>query len=326
MQRILRLSCSIPASAQRRAGHCARSFSTAEDGDVRPRRSVLFMPGSNAKAIQKAKTLAADVVILDLEDAVAPAVKVDAREAVVKAVQQGGFGKREVAVRANGLDTEWAEGDIKALAQSGADAVLMPKVESAEEVLRIHELFDQHGAPPSMKLWCNIETPRGVLRADQIGEAGRKSGRLGAFVMGTSDLTKELRGRHTRDREPVLTSLSLVLLAARAHGLIALDGVHLDLEDPDGFRRVCEQGQEMGFDGKTLIHPKQIAIANKVFSPSQDDIDLSGEIVEAYHKALEENSNVVVVRGKLIENLHVDNAVRILEMANAIEELEKDLV
>jgi citrate lyase subunit beta/citryl-CoA lyase len=285
---------------------------------LRPRRSVLFMPGANARALEKARELPADGLIFDLEDAVAPDAKVSARDAVAAAVGQGGYGKRELVLRVNALDTEWGAEDLRAAAAMRLDAVLLPKVETAERVRGTMSALDMAGAPASLAIWCMIETPTGVLAAAEIAAAHP---RVAALVMGTSDLTKDLRAATMPDRLPLLTSLQLVLLAARAHGLAALDGVHLDLTDEAGFAAVCAQGRALGFDGKTLIHPKQIAAANAAFAPSADDIAEAEKIIAAHEAALAEGKGIVVVDGRLIENLHVEAAHRTLALAEAIDEL-----
>lgn len=283
---------------------------------MRPRRSVLFMPGSNARALDKARRLPADAVIFDLEDAVAPDAKATARGMAVEAARAGGYGRREVVVRVNALGTPWGEADLAAVASSGADAVLLPKIESAEHVAAALEVLATHGAPERLAIWCMLETPRGILHAQSIAAA---SPRVAALVMGTSDLTKELRARHTRDRQPLVTSLGLCLLAARAHGLAALDGVHLDLDDEAGFAAACRQARDMGFDGKTLIHPRTIALANEIFAPSAEDIASARRVLDAHAAAEAAGQGVAVLDGRLIENLHVEEARRLLALAVAIE-------
>ena len=248
---------------------------------ARPRRSVLYMPGSNPRALEKARTLAADGLILDLEDAVAPDAKEDARRQVVDAVKAGGYGARELLIRVNSLATPWGQADVAAAAASGAHAVLIPKVESADTVRQVEAIMVANGAPADMAIWCMMETPRGMLKAEEIAGS---SPRMGGFVMGTSDLAKDLHCAHTRDRLPMITSLGLCLLAARAYGLAALDGVYLDLNDDEGFEYSCVQGLELGFDGKTLIHPKTIDAANRVFAPSGKDVDWSRKIIAAHAK------------------------------------------
>jgi citrate lyase subunit beta/citryl-CoA lyase len=276
------------------------------------------MPGANPRALEKARELPADGLIFDLEDAVAPDAKETAREAVAAALAQGGYGKRELVLRVNALDTEWGEDDLRAAASMPLDAVLLPKVESAERVRETVARLDRAGAPPGLVVWCMIETPRGVLAAAEIAGA---SSRVAALVMGTSDLTKDLRAYDTPGREPLLTSLGLVLLAARAYGLTALDGVHLDLADEAGFAAFCAQGRALGFDGKTLIHPKQIAPANAAFAPSMEEIAQARKIIAAHAAALTAGKGIVVVDGRLIENLHVKAARDTVALAEAIAAL-----
>jgi len=286
---------------------------------ARPRRSVLYMPGSNPRALEKGRGLPADGLILDLEDAVAPDAKAGARDQIVAALKEGGYGRREIAVRVNGLDSPWGKDDVKAMAASGADAILLPKVETAKMVKELEKLMDQAGAPKSMGIQCMMETPLGMLNAKEVAGA---SPRITCLVMGTSDLVKDLQAAHTPQRLPVLTSLGLCILAARAHGVAIVDGVHLDLADDEGFAAQCLQGKELGFDGKTLIHPKTIAKANEVFAPSGAEIAWSHKIIAAHAEATAAGKGVVVVDGKLIENLHVESAKRLVALAEAIEELE----
>jgi citrate lyase subunit beta/citryl-CoA lyase len=286
---------------------------------VRPRRSVLYMPGSNPRALEKGKTLAADGLILDLEDAVAPDAKVAAREQVCAAVRAGGYGKRELIVRVNSLNTPWGYDDLVAAAGSGADAVLLPKTEAAESVRRAESVLASSGAPDSLAIWCMMETPRGVLNAQEIAGAGP---RVAGFVMGTSDLTKAIHARHTPLREPMLASLGICILAARAFDLAIVDGVHLDLNDDAGFEQSCRQGLELGFDGKTLIHPKTIATANRIFAPAAEEVAWATRIIAAHAEAAAQGKGVVVVDGRLIENLHVAEALRTVALAEAIAGLE----
>jgi citrate lyase subunit beta/citryl-CoA lyase len=282
---------------------------------ARPRRSVLYMPGANARALDKARTLPADGLILDLEDAVAPDAKAGAREQVVAALAAGGYGPRETIIRVNGLATPWGQADLAAAAKAGADAVLIPKVESADGVRQALAALDAAGAPADLPLWCMLETPRGMLRVEEIADA---SPRLACLVLGTSDLAKELHAAHTPMRLPLLTGLGLCLLAARAAGLAILDGVYLDLQDEAGFEAACQQGRELGFDGKTLIHPKQVEPANRVFAPSPAAVEQARKIIEAHATASAAGQGVVVVDGRLIENLHVVEAQRQVALAEAI--------
>jgi citrate lyase subunit beta/citryl-CoA lyase len=270
------------------------------------------MPGSNARALDKARTLPADALVLDLEDAVAPDVKVEARAQVVAAIRAGGYGRREIVVRVNAPGTPWSPDDLAAAAHAGADAVLLPKVESAETVTAALAALG-----PAQSVWCMLETPRGILDAPAIAAA---SPRVSALVMGTSDLTKDLRARHTRDRLPLLTSLQLCVLAARAAGITALDGVHLDLDDEAGLAAACRQAADLGFDGKTLIHPRQIAVANEVFAPAAGEVDWARRVIAAHADAVARGQGVAVLDGRLIENLHVDDARRVLALADAIAE------
>ena len=278
---------------------------------ARPRRSALFMPGSNARALEKARGLDADVLILDLEDAVAPDSKAAARETVAAALAAGGYGRREIVLRVNGAGTPWGTDDIALARRLPVDAVLLPKVESAAAVLAAAEALGEGGPAP----WCMIETPLGVLRCEAIAGA---SPRLAALVAGTSDLAKDLGARHTPDRMAFLTSLGLILLAARAHGLVALDGVHLDLPDDDGHAAACRQGADMGFDGKTLIHPKQLAAANRAFAPDAADLAAARRVIAAHAEAVAAGKGVVLLDGRLIENLHVEQAQRQVALAAMI--------
>jgi citrate lyase subunit beta/citryl-CoA lyase len=286
---------------------------------VRPRRSVLYMPGANTRALEKARTLAADALIFDLEDAVAPDAKEAARSNVVAAAQSRAYGKREIAIRCNGLATPWGKADAVAIATSGADAILVPKVESAADVASVVALLDAAGAPASMAVWAMVETPRAILRAEEI--AGSHP-RLALFVMGTNDLVKDMRARHTPMRLPMIAALGIGMLAARAYGLTILDGVYNDIQDTEGFRAVCQQGLEMGFDGKTLIHPSQVEPCNEVFAPSPAELEMAAKIVSAFKTAQAEGKGVVTVDGRMIENLHVEQAERALSLAAAIKELQ----
>ncbi len=286
---------------------------------VRPRRSVLYMPGSNARALDKARNLPADGYILDLEDAVAPDSKEIARQQVCDAVKAGGFGQREIIIRVNALSTKWGYDDIAAASKSGANALLLPKVESADAIRHMEAIMRANDAPETMTIWAMMETPRSVLESQRIAES---TPRMECLVMGTSDLAKELDCAHTHERLPFLASLGLCLLAARAAGLSILDGVYLDLNDEAGFEFACRQGQEFGFDGKTLIHPKQVAPCNRVFTPKSTDVDWSRRIIEAHTAAAARGEGVAVVEGKLIENLHVESARRLVTLADAIAALD----
>jgi citrate lyase subunit beta / citryl-CoA lyase len=284
----------------------------------RPRRSLLFMPGSNPRALEKGRSLPADGLIIDLEDAVAAEAKEEARAIVAAALAAGGYGGREIVLRVNSLDTPWGHADLAAAATLPIDAVLLPKVESADRVRVSVSLLDALGAPERLDVWCMIETPLGILEAPQIAAA---SPRLAVLVLGTSDLTKDLHAIATRDRLPLITALGLAMLAARAHGLAILDGVHLDLSDEEGFALVCRQGRELGFDGKTVIHPTQIGPANAAFAPSAAEIEWSRRIIAAHAAAAAAGKGVVLVDGKLIESLHVENARRLLGLVEGIEQI-----
>ena len=286
---------------------------------VRPRRSVLYMPGSNARALEKGRSLPADGLILDLEDAVAPDAKATARDTIAQALAAGGYGGRELIIRVNGLNTPWGYDDLRMAAASGADAVLLPKVESADAVRQAETMLRAAGAPARQTIWCMMETPLGILNAKEIAGA---SPAVGALVLGTSDLAKDLHAAHTAQRLPMITSLGLCLLAARAYGLAVLDGVHLDLNDDEGFAASCRQGRELGFDGKTLIHPKTIAACNAAFAPDADEIAQAHRIIAAHAEAAAAGKGVVLVDGKLVENLHVENARRLVALAEAIRRME----
>ena len=279
------------------------------------------MPGSNARAMDKARSLPVDAVIFDLEDAVALDAKEKARAQAIAAVRAGGYGRREVIVRVNATTTPWAGADLAAVATSAADAVLLPKVESPDTVHDALSVLAADGAPASLALWCMLETPRGILNASAIAAV---SPRVAALVMGTSDLTKDLHARHTRDRLPLLTSLGLCVLAARAAGITALDGVHLDLDDAAGFEAACRQAADLGFDGKTLIHPKTIAKANEIFAPAPAEVEWSRRVIAAHAEAAAQGRGVVVLEGRLIENLHVDEARRVVALAEAIDALARE--
>ncbi|KRC79262.1 malyl-CoA thiolesterase [Achromobacter sp. Root83] len=284
---------------------------------IRPRRSVLYMPGANARALDKARSLDADALILDLEDAVAPDAKQQARVQVAAALREGGYGRRECIVRINALDTGWGLEDVRAIARAGAHAVLLPKVQSAAQLAELAQALDAAGAPPDLPLWAMAETPLGFLRLDAI--AGGHP-RLAAIVVGTSDLVKDLHARHTPSREETLLARSLAVMAARAHGLAALDGVHLDLNDGAGLAAACQQGRDQGFDGKTLIHPSQIAAANAAFAPSADELASARRRLDAWRAAQAAGMGVAVVDGALVENLHAQEAERVLALAAAIGE------
>jgi len=293
------------------------------DVTARPRRSVLYMPGSNARAMEKAREIPADALILDLEDAVAPDAKEEARAQVVHAVTQGGYGKREIVIRVNGLDTPWGIDDIKAAVAAKPDAILVPKINSAEDVARAETALMQAGADPKLRLWCMIETPLAILNIQSIAaKAQEPHSRMSVWVMGTNDIAKELRAAHTADRIPMLTSLGLSIIAARAYGIVALDGVYNDIKNEEGFAAVCEQGRDMGFDGKTLIHPSQVAPCNTIFSPDPDTVAFARKTIEAFELPENKGKGVLKVDGRMVEILHAEIAKRTVAIADAIAELE----
>lgn len=290
---------------------------------ARPRRSVLYMPGSNARAMEKARDIPADALILDLEDAVAPDAKEEARAQIVHAVTRGGYGKREIAIRVNGLDTPWGIDDIKAAVVAGPDAILVPKINSAEDVARAETALIEAGAKPGLQLWCMIETPLAILNIQSIAaKAKEPRSRMTVWVMGTNDIAKELRAAHTADRLPMLASLGLAIVAARAYGLVALDGVYNDIKNEAGFAAVCEQGRDMGFDGKTLIHPSQVGPCNTIFSPDPETVAFARKTIEAFELAENKGRGVLKVDGRMVEILHAEIARRTVAIADAIAELE----
>ncbi|PRY92306.1 HpcH/HpaI aldolase/citrate lyase family protein [Donghicola tyrosinivorans] len=281
------------------------------DGTTRPTRSVLYIPGSKERALEKAKTLAVDAIIFDLEDAVAIDEKVGARDTLKAALDAGGFGNRMKIVRINGLDTEWGEDDARAVADMACDAVLLPKVDGPAQLDALAALV---GDKP---LWAMMETCAGMLNANAIAAHPKLEG----FVMGTNDLAKELNTRFRADRLPMLTSLQLCLLAAKANGVTIVDGVYNAFKDDEGLKAECDQGRDMGFDGKTLIHPAQVAVCNDAFAPSEAEIDLAKRQIEAFEAAEAAGQGVAVVDGKIVENLHIVTAKKILAQAEAIAAL-----
>ncbi len=279
----------------------------------RPRRSVLYMPSSNERALEKAKALGCDALILDLEDAVAPDAKPAARDNACAAAKSGEYGRREITIRVNGIGTEWHEADLAAASAAGPDGIVVPKVNSPKEVRQLAEAMRDFGAPETTKLWAMIETPEAIFQADKIARADE---RLACFVIGTNDLVKELQALHVPGRGPVLTALSIALLAARRAGIAIVDGVYNDVKDAEGFAAECRQGREMGFDGKTLIHPGQIDACNAAFSPSESEIEEAEGIVAAWRDGA--GTGVVTYNGKMIERLHVDIAERVLAVHEAV--------
>lgn len=287
---------------------------------IRPRRSVLYMPGSNARALEKAKTLPTDAVILDLEDSVAPDAKVTAREQVMAVAKAGGFGSREVVIRINGLSGPWGLADLEAAAAVAPDAILVPKVSKAADVFEAVAVLDRLGAPESVKLWAMFETPLAVLNAHEIAAAAsvKEGRRLAVFVLGTNDLAKETRARFVAGRTTMLPWLTTAVAAGRAYGLDVIDGVYNNLSDMDGFRAEVEQGRDLGMDGKTLIHPNQLPLANEVFSPSEAEVAQAEKILAAF--ALPENASkgVISLDGRMVERLHAEMAERTVAIARAI--------
>jgi citrate lyase subunit beta/citryl-CoA lyase len=275
------------------------------------------MPSSNERALEKAKSLAVDALILDLEDAVAPDAKEQARENACMAVRSGEYGRRELTIRVNGLGTQWHEDDLRAAAEAGPDGIVVPKVDSAEEVRSLVAALEAAGAPEHTRLWAMVETPTAMLHCEEIAGA---SERLAVLVMGTNDLAKELHCEHVPGRLPLLTGLGLCLLAARATGTVILDGVFNDVKDAEGFAAECRQGRQMGFDGKTIIHPGQIEACNAAFAPSAEQVAEAEGILDAWRSAA--GAGVVTYNGRMIESLHVDTARRVLELHRAIESLE----
>jgi citrate lyase subunit beta / citryl-CoA lyase len=286
---------------------------------VRPRRSVLYMPGSNARALEKAKTLPADCLILDLEDAVAPDAKATARQQVGDAVTARGFGSREVIVRINGLDTQWGADDLAAAVKAHPDAILVPKVSSAAQLVAIGKHLTDLDADQTIRIWAMMETPLAMLNAAAIAAARNAATRLAAFVMGTNDLAKETRAQIISGRAPMLPWLMTCVAAARAHAIDILDGVYNDLADTEGFARECRQASEMGFDGKTLIHPNQIAPCNAAFSPSEEEVAQARKIIAAFAQPENRDKGVVQIDGRMVERMHADMAQRTVAIAEAIQ-------
>jgi citrate lyase subunit beta/citryl-CoA lyase len=284
--------------------------------DLRPRRSVLYMPAANDRAIEKAQTIPADGIIFDLEDAVAPDAKPEARAKAVAAVQSGNYGSRELMIRCNGLDTEWGSHDVMAAAEARPSAVVIPKVDSVGYVDRVAAFLDAAGASEVM-IWPMIETPTAIFNVRTIADHPR----VAVMVMGTNDLAKELRAPLVPGRHPLVAHLATALLAAREAGKVILDGVYNDVKNPEGFEAECRQGMEMGFDGKTLIHPSQVEPANTIWAPSADEVDHAERVIAAFDAAVAEGKGVVTVDGRMIENLHVENARRVLATAAAIASL-----
>ena len=282
------------------------------DPRTRPCRSVLYIPGSKERALEKARSLAADAIIFDLEDAVTPEEKVNARATLKAELEKGGFGNRLRIVRINGFDTEWGRDDAEAVAGMSADAVLLPKVGGTADLDALAEITGD------LPIWAMMETPRGMLNAAAIAAHPMLQG----MVMGTNDLAKELQTRFRADREPMLTALGLCLLAAKAEGRVIVDGVYNAYLDEEGLKAECDQGRDMGFDGKTLIHPAQIAVANAAYAPSEAEVDLARRQIAAYEETRASGQGVAVVDGRIVENLHVATAREVLAKAEAIEAMQ----
>lgn len=285
--------------------------------DLRPRRSVLYMPAANERALEKAKTIPADAIIFDLEDAVAPDAKPDARAKAVAAVGSGEYGGRELTIRCNGLDTEWSAADVAAAGAAAPSAVVIPKVDSVDMVDAVATQLDDAGAPPTTMIWPMIETPAAIFNVREIAAHPR----VAVLIMGTNDLAKELRSPIVAGRHPLVPHLATALLAAREAGKVIVDGVYNDVKNAEGFAAECTQGMEMGFDGKTLIHPSQVDPANEIWAPSAGEVDHARRVIEAFDEAVAAGKGVVTVDGRMIENLHVDNARRTIAIADAIAAL-----
>jgi citrate lyase subunit beta / citryl-CoA lyase len=287
--------------------------------EIRPRRSVLYMPGSNARALEKAREIAADALILDLEDAVAPDAKALARDQVCAAVKAGGYGRRELVIRLNGTDTPWFEADLAAASEAKPDAILIPKVSSPETLQRIGNQLTGLWADPAIKVWAMIETPLAILDAERIAQAAHvPATRLACFVLGTNDLAKETRARFVPGRAPMLPWLTTAILAARTHGIDVVDGVYNDLKDEAGFIAECEQGRDLGFDGKTLIHPAQVAPANAIFAPDESELSRAKAIIAAFQQPENADKGAIQLDGRMVERLHAEMAKRVVALADAI--------
>ena len=284
----------------------------------RPRRSVLYMPGANDKALEKAKTLACDAIIFDTEDSVAPDAKAQARDKVAAAVASGAYGGRELTIRVNSSETEWHEDDLRSAAAAGPAGIVVPKINSAAEVAAVERIIEAAGVPDHTRIWAMLETPAAMERAVEIATS---SERLEVLVMGTNDLAKELRAALLPGRAPLLWGLGRCVNAARFAGKVILDGVYNDVKNPEGFAAECAQGADMGFDGKTLIHPTQVEPCNEAYSPSAEEIEYSRRVIAAFEQGLADGVGVVTVDGRMIENLHVDNARRAIAIADAIAAL-----
>lgn len=288
--------------------------------DLRPRRSCLYMPGANPRALEKAKSLAADMLILDLEDAVLPDAKEEARNVVLSVVKERAYGSREVVIRINSLDSQWGKDDIAMVASSGADGILVPKVQSGDEVLALDKALSEAGAPAELNLWAMIEMPLAILNIQEIAAASQHT-RLSGFVVGTNDLAKEYNAIPTADRQAFQVPLGLTLAAARSYGLVAIDGVYNDIKHQQGLIDECEQGRILGFDGKTVIHPDQLDITNRIFSPAADEVAQAKAIIDAFALPENQGQGVIRVNGKMTEVLHLEQAQHLVAIDNIIKEM-----
>jgi citrate lyase subunit beta/citryl-CoA lyase len=290
---------------------------------VRPRRSVLYMPGANKRALEKAKALPADSLILDLEDSVAPEAKTEARDSVCAAVKNGGYGHRELIIRVNAIETPWGMDDLRAAVAVAPDAILVPKVSQQGDIVTAAKVLGSVHAPGKTRLWAMMETPKSMLNAREIAALGAApENRLACLVMGTNDLLKESRARALHNRIAVVPWLAMTLVAARAFGLDILDGVYNDFRDDKGFREECEHGRTLGMDGKTLIHPSQVAPCNQIFSPTGEEVTWSRAIIAAFNKRENEHKGVITVDGKMVERLHLAMAERTVAIADAIDAMQ----
>ena len=293
---------------------------TSPADTARPRRSVLYMPGDKAKVLEKGKTLAADTLIFDLEDAVAPDNKAIAREAAKAAVEAGGYGPREIIIRINGLDTEWGAEDLNTAVAANPDGILAPKVETAKDIHTLNDTLSAASAPESLKLWVMIEMPLAILNIQEIAATASDT-RLFGFVMGTNDLAKEYRAIATPDRLAFQTAFGMTLAAARAFGIVAIDGVYNDIQNTDGLIAECAQGRTLGFDGKTLIHPSQLDAANTAFAPAAEDVAQAEAVIDAFKLPENSGKGVIKVNGKMTELLHLEEAQRVVAMSEAITQM-----
>jgi citrate lyase subunit beta/citryl-CoA lyase len=291
---------------------------------VRPRRSVLYMPGANERALEKAKSLPADALILDLEDSVAPEAKPAAREKVCAVVKDGGYGRRELVIRPNALETAWGTADILAAAEAAPDAILIPKVAHPGDIISAAKILKSVHAPDKTKLWAMMEMPMAILNAKEIAAVGADpENRLTCLVLGTNDLLKESRARALHNRFAVVPWLAMTVVAARAYGLDIIDGVYNDYKDEAGFREECEHGRTLGMDGKTLIHPSQVAPCNEVFCPTEEEVTWSHKIIAAFEQPDNAKKGVITVEGKMVERLHLVQAKRTVAISRAVSHIEE---